>query len=163
MPLKHLKMAYVCAAEVKCRIKGHHVYNYQYEIGEELVCYRERRNRFSENAIVIPKALGDSEFKKKKKKKAEEVIVGRIPESLSEVLSPLMDCSTIIRITAIIDAEHRRVPEGTWIPGEGIEIPCTYKIYSANINKRTIRRNIRAENVVNVSSVMYTYITDLHL
>ena len=52
--------------------------------------------------------------------------MGHIPESLSEVLSPLMDCWTIIRITAVIDAEHRRAPEGTWIPGGGIEIPCTF-------------------------------------
>ena len=74
--------------------------------------------------------------------------MGHIPESLSEVLSPSMDCWTIIRITAVIDNEHRRAPEGTWIPGGGIEIPCTYKIYSAKINKRTIRRNIRgAENL----------------
>ena len=70
MPLKNLKMAYVAAAEVKSRIIGHHVYNYQYEIGEELVCFRERRNRFSENTIVVQKALGDSECNKKKKKKA---------------------------------------------------------------------------------------------
>ena len=73
----------------------------------------ERRNRFSENVIVVQKALGDSECNKKKKRKVEEVIVGHIPESLSEVLSPLMDCWTIIRITAVIDAEHRRAPEGT--------------------------------------------------
>ena len=84
-------MAYVFPAEVKSRIKGHHVYNYQYEIGEELVCFRERSYRFSENAIAVQKALGDSQCNKKKKKKAEEV-VGHIPESLSEVLSPLMDC-----------------------------------------------------------------------
>ena len=68
--------------------------------------------------------------------------MGHIPESLIEVLAPLMDCWTIIRITAVIDAEHRRAPVGTRIPGGGIEIPCTYKIYSAKINKRTIRRNI---------------------
>ena len=67
-------MAYVFSVEVKSRIKRHHVYNYQYEIGE-LVCFRERRNRFIENAIVVQKALGDSQCNKKKKKKAEEVIV----------------------------------------------------------------------------------------
>ena len=94
-------------------MKGHHVYNYQYEIGEEVVCFRDRRNRFSENAIVVQKALGDSECNKKKKKKTVEFIMGHIPESLSEVLLPLMDCWTIIRITAVIDAEHRRAPEGT--------------------------------------------------
>ena len=48
------------------------------------MCFRERRNRFSEKAIVVQKALGYSECNKKKMKKAEEVIVGHIPESLSE-------------------------------------------------------------------------------
>ena len=72
--LKNLKMAYVCAAEVTSRIKGHHAYNYQCEIGEELVCFRERRNRSSENAIVVQKALGESECKKKKKKKRKRLL-----------------------------------------------------------------------------------------
>ena len=112
-----------------------------------MVCFRERRNRYSENAIVVQKALGDRECKKKKKKKAEEDIVGHISESLGEVLSPLMDCWTTIRITAVIDAEHRRAPEGTWIPRGGIKIPCTYKIYSAKINERTIRRHRGAEHL----------------
>ena len=65
-------------------------------------------------------------MKKKKKKKPEEVIVDHVPaESVSEVLSPLMDSWTIICISTVIDAEHRRAPEGTWVPGGGIEIPCT--------------------------------------
>ena len=113
-----------------------------------MLCFRERRNRFSENAIVVQKVLNDTECNNKKKKKAEEVIAGHIPESLSEVLSPLMDCWMLVCITAIINAEHRQAPEGTWIPGGGIEIPGTYKIYSAKINKRTIWRNSgRAENL----------------
>ena len=105
-------MAYVCVASVKSRIKGHHAYNYPYTIGEEITCFRERRNRFSDNAIVVKKVIDNEDKdpckKKKKKKKPEEVIVGHVPESVSEVLSPLMDSWTIIRISAVIDAEHRR-------------------------------------------------------
>ena len=50
--------------------------------GEELVCFRERRNLSSENAIVVQKALGDIECKKKKKKKVGRGYCGshtRIP------------------------------------------------------------------------------------
>ena len=79
-----------------------------------------------------------------KKKKSAEVIVGHVPELLSEVLSPLMDFWAAVRVVAVIDAEHRRAPEGTWTPGGGIEIPCTYKIYTAKVRKKTVRAKIRA-------------------
>ena len=43
---------------------------------------------------------------------------------------------------AVIDGVHRRAPEGTWIPGGGIELPCTYFLYGAKIHKRCIRKLI---------------------
>ena len=67
-------MSYVCAAEVTSRIKGHHVYNYQYEIGEDWYALGKE-----ENVIVVQKTLGDNECNKNKKK-FEEFIVGHIPE-----------------------------------------------------------------------------------
>ena len=74
--------------------------------------------------------------------KGADVIVGHIPESLSEVLSPFMVIKTK-HIEAVVDSEYQPAPEGTWTPGGGIEIPCTYKIYSAKFNKRVIKRKIR--------------------
>ena len=41
-------------------------------------------------------------------------------------------------------AEHRQAPERTWTPGGGIEIPCTYTIYTAKIHKKNVREKIRA-------------------
>ena len=35
---------------------------------------------------------------------------------------------------AVITGGKRRAPEGTWIPGGGIELPCTY-IYAAKTHK----------------------------
>ena len=68
----------------------------------ELVCFREE-NRFSENAkVVVQKVLGASECIKKKTENKWK----RLPESLIELLSPLMDCWTII----CIDAKHCRAP-----------------------------------------------------
>ena len=66
----------------KSRIKGH-VYNYQYEIGEELVCFRERRNRFRDNAIAVQKALGDSECNENKKKKRKRLLWATYQNPLS--------------------------------------------------------------------------------
>ena len=31
---------------------------------------------------------------------------------------------------------HQAAPEGIWVPGGGIEIPCTYKLYGAKCTKR---------------------------
>ena len=39
--------------------------------------------------------------------------------------------------------KHRRAPEGTWVPGGGIEIPCTYFFYGAKIHKRYVRKAIK--------------------
>ena len=40
----------------------------------------------------------------------------------------------------------RRAPEGTWVPGGGIELPCTYiyiYIYAAKTHKNYIRNKIK--------------------
>ena len=36
---------------------------------------------------------------------------------------------------AVITGGKRRAPEGTWVPGGGIELPCTYYIYAAKTHK----------------------------
>ena len=139
-------MATICSAKVKSRVKGHHVYNYDYFIGEVLQCRRERNNRHSDNAIVVQKVKSPVKSEVKvKKKKNEDITAGHVPEALSEVLSPLMEDGTITRIEAVVDGEHRPAPEGTWVTGGGIEIPCTYRVYSTRENKSKIRTLIRAE------------------
>ena len=49
----------------------------------------------------------------------------------------------ILWMKAVIDGVHRRAPEGTWIPGGGIELPCTHFLYGAKIHKRCIRKLIK--------------------
>lgn len=141
-----------CAASVKSRIKGHHVYNYPNTIGEEITCFRERRNNFSDNALVVKKVMNNKESckKKTKTKKSAEVIVDHVPESLSKVLTPLMDTWAVVRVVAVIDAEHRRAPEDTWTSGGGIEIPCTYKIYTAKVHKKLYVQKSEQLRICNV-------------
>ena len=47
------RMALVILAKVSSRIKGHHVYNYTYTIGEQITAEMEDDNVFNRNAIVI--------------------------------------------------------------------------------------------------------------
>ena len=137
-------MACICVAEIRSRIKWHHVYAYKYVVGEVLSCTREIQNRYSQNAIAVNAVTGKGERNKNKL----DIIVGHISEALSEVLASFMDTFNIHSITATINGQHRRAPEGTWVPGGGIEIPCTYKIYAPKIHKKDIRNAITdAENL----------------
>ena len=62
---------------------------------------------------------------KKERTKMDDIVVEHIPESL-------------------------KAPEGTWVPGGGIEIPCVYKIFSGKINK-----NQGCSQIVNITSVIH--------
>ena len=67
--------------------KGHHVYNYEYEIGETFMCFTEYGNQFISHWIVV-------------KAKSEETI-GHIPDSLANILRPLLKDGIISGILKI--------------------------------------------------------------
>ena len=140
-------MALVCFAEIRSRIKGHHVYDSKYLLKEELECVREPTDRFSSHAIVVkPKKipLNDNKGKQKKQTKVEcDKTVGHVPDSLAEILSPLMATWKILSVTAIVESNHRAAPEGIWVPDGGTEIPCTYKLYGAKLHKKNVRDVIK--------------------
>ena len=50
----------------------------------------------------------------------------------------------ILSVTAIVESNHRAAPEGIWVPGGGIEIPCTYKLDAAKMHKKNVRDIIKA-------------------
>ena len=77
-------MAACCSAKIQSRMKGHHVYNCAFTVGEILNCSIENDNQYSENAIVV--------FSSSKK------IVGHIPELLAKILFLLMKCWKIFEI-----------------------------------------------------------------
>ena len=55
-------MASVRIASITSRIKGHHVFQYNYEVGEEFVCCLESGNPYSpgDNAIVVKTKVEDT-------------------------------------------------------------------------------------------------------
>ena len=108
-------MALACHAVLTSRIKGHHAYNHDYFVGEELICELEFTNKYSHNSVEV-------------KSKNKDVTVGHIPEALAAILFPLLKAWKVHEIQTKITGKSRRVPEGTWALGEGIEIPCQYTI-----------------------------------
>ena len=58
-------MVLVCVGEVTSRIKGHHVYNYKYKVGETLICEREPINKHGQNAIAV--------------KNKDQQVIGHVP------------------------------------------------------------------------------------
>ena len=114
-------MASFCIAKITSRIKGHHHYNYKYKVGEELECLREPENEFSKHATSV----NTEETQRNEQKR----IVGHMPDALSEMVFKLLSEWEVLNITIEITGKHRRAPVGTWVPGGGIEIPCTYFLY----------------------------------
>ena len=142
-------MDLVCIAKISSRIKGHHVYDYKYTINEKLTCVPGSTNKYSSNAIVVKpkgeenvKRIKVEKEKKKKKKKSRAEIVGHVPEALAQVLYTLISTGKINVMKATVTRMHMDAPEGKWVPGGGVEIPCTNCVYGAKIRKKLIRELI---------------------
>ena len=123
-------MALACHAVLTSRIKGHHAYNHDYFVGEELICELEFTNKYSHNSIEV-------------KSKNKDVTVGHVPEALAAILFPLRKAWKVYEIQAKITGKSRRVPEGTWVLGGGIEIPFQYTIIGPKIHKKNCRKELR--------------------
>ena len=66
-----------------------------------------------------------------------------MPDALSEIVFKLLSEWKVLNITTKITGKHRHAPEGTWVPGGDIEIPCTYFLYRAKIHKKYVRKVIK--------------------
>ena len=47
----------------------------------------------------------------------------------------------LFQVTEKNDRKHRGESEGTWIPGGGIEVPCTYSLYGKRFVKVVFEKN----------------------
>ena len=115
-------MAAALLAKISSRIKGRHVYNYTYTIGERITCEMEDNNQMSKNAISIYSSLNEK--------------IGHVPETLAIKLTPLWKDWSISEITGKITGS---APEGTWTQGGGIEIPSIYNIVGDKQHKVKVR------------------------
>ena len=121
-------MALVILAKVSSRIKGCHVYNYTYTIGEQITTEMEDDNVFSRNAIAIFSRLDEK--------------IGHVPEQLATKLKPLWRDGCITEITGKITGEARSATEGTWNQGGGIEV-CIYNIVGKKKHKLKVRNTLK--------------------
>ena len=121
-------MASALPGKLKSRVKGHHVFQSDYMIGDNFVCSPEQDNRHSKgkNAIIV-------------KKSDKDTVLGHVPDAFSQIIYPMLKDGTIERITG----EERKAPEGTWVLGGGIELPCSYFIYGNRKSKADLRRKLR--------------------
>ena len=87
-------------------------------------CLQEQLNVFSENAIVV---------------KSRRQVIGHVPEALAKVFQALIKDGIVRKITAKITGDARTAPEGTWIQGGGIELPCKYKLYGDRKYKNIVK------------------------
>ena len=125
-------MANICLAKISSRVKGHHVYNHDYKVGEELSCVLEPKNAYSKNAIAV-------------KEKNKEKVVGHILEPLTKVLYPLSKSWKVYEIGCEVTGQSRKAPEGTWVLGGGIELTCCYCLYGPKIRKHEVRDCIKKQ------------------
>ena len=59
---------------------------------------------------------------------AAEQTAGQVPNSLAEILyQPEVDAK--ITINSKITEQYRSAPEGTWVQGGGLELPCLYEVF----------------------------------
>ena len=123
-------MALACHAVLTSRIKGHHAYNHDYFVGEELICELEFTNKYSHNSTEV-------------KSKNKDVTVGHVLEALAAILLPLRKVWKAYEIQPKITGKSQRAPEGTWVLGGRIEIPCQYTIIGPKTHKKNCRKELR--------------------
>merc|ERR1712126_274841 len=113
--IKTSTMPSVLQASLLSEVKGHHVYRHQYHIGQVVICRRETDNAYSRDAIVVKSVNGET--------------VGHVPEAIARIINPLWRDGLIQRVKGKIMGNSRSAPEGMWVRGGGIELPCKYKVY----------------------------------
>ena len=95
-----------------------------------LTTLTDNRHSKGKNAIIV-------------KKPDEDAVLGHVPDALSQIICPMLKDGTIERMTGEITGEERKAPEGTWVLGGGIELPCSYFIYGNRKKKADVRGKLR--------------------
>ena len=87
----------------------------------------------------------------------KETVVGHIPEPLAQILGPMLKDGTVHSIVAKITGEKRGAPEGVWVQGGGIELPCKYFVYGLKTSKQRVKHELRKhQKTVNFIDIWYT-------
>ena len=93
------------------------------------ILFLEPNNEYSINAIIV--------------KSNNVVYMDMFQKHWQKSLFPLMKEWKLYKVTATITVEKRRVPDGTWVLGGGIELPCTYYLYGPKIHKCNVKISLK--------------------
>ncbi len=89
-----------------------------------------------QNTLVSTgKALGNGE-------KVSKKFANIFGPPVAEIFSNMMNMNLISDVTAKVTGYRQAAPDGVWVPGGGIVLPCTYKIYGGIANRNTVRSQI---------------------
>ena len=80
----------------------------------------------SDNAIVVKTRVEDTDKKE-----------------TGTDFRPLLKDGTVHSIVAKITGEKRGAPEGVWVQGGGIELPCKYFVYGLKTSKQRVKHEPR--------------------
>ena len=69
--------------------------------------------------------------------------VGHVPDALARILAPMLDGGVITRMEGTVTGVARSAPEGVWVPGGGIEIPCEYVLHGVKKDREKVRQMLR--------------------
>ena len=64
--------------------------------------------------------------------------IGRTPDTLAKVIDGLTSEWKALQMIDKTDRKDRVAPEGTWVHGGGIEIPCIYFLYWAKVHESNV-------------------------
>ena len=95
-------------------MKSHQVFMSASRPWDAFICAREQGNHRSTDVILVKLRDGST--------------VGHVPDALARVLAPMLDVGQLMHMKGTIT---RSAPEGVWVPGGGIEIPCKYLLHGA--------------------------------
>ena len=70
------------------------------------------------------------------------MMMGHIPDYFAKLLTDLQNANLIGAVTAKVTGYRQAAIGGVWVPGGGVVLPCTYKIYGDAKNRGTVRNRI---------------------
>ena len=119
----------VLLGSLTSRIKDDHAYKSGVKVGNRLFCTIGPDNKQSDNAIVIKSGNND--------------IVGHVPETLAKKLFNFMKSQQIEIMDSELTGDPRPAPDGKWLIGGGIEIPCKCRLRGLKSVKKEIRAALK--------------------
>ena len=70
-------------------------------------------------------------------------IIGDVPETLAKTLFNFMKSQQIKIMVSEVTGYPRPAPEGKWVIGGGMEIPCKYRLYGPKSVKKEVRATLK--------------------